>query len=102
MIVCEDEPLFVDDHTCTKALLLEILWNLVLEEAFEEVLERSFGPKGMGIWPLPLTTFTVLMFTTEFFAFLASSAKDTGTPEASRALCCGIRVRPARSIFQRP
>jgi len=51
----------------------------------------------MGIWPLPLTTFTVLMFTTEFFAFLASSAKDTGTPGGEPGLCAAeFEVRPAR------
>jgi hypothetical protein len=49
----------------------------------------------MGTWPLPFITFTVLMFTTEFFAFLASSAKDTGTPGGEPGLCAAeFRIRP--------
>jgi hypothetical protein len=49
----------------------------------------------MGICPLPLTTLTVLMLTTEFFDFLARSAKDAGTPEGEPALCAGdIGISP--------
>jgi hypothetical protein len=49
----------------------------------------------MGVWPLPFITFTVLMFTTEFFAFLASSAKDTGTPGGEPGLCAAeFGIRP--------
>jgi hypothetical protein len=49
----------------------------------------------MGVWPLPFITFTVLMFTTEFFAFLASSEKDTGTPGGEPGFCAAeFGIRP--------
>jgi hypothetical protein len=52
----------------------------------------------MGAWPLPFITFTVLIFTTEFLAFLASSVKDTGTPGGEPELCAAeLEVRP-RSV----
>jgi len=52
----------------------------------------------MGVWPLPFMTLTVLMFTTEFLAFLASSAKDKGTPGGEPGLCAAeLEVRP-RSV----
>jgi len=70
------------------------IWSL--KKRSKKSLKGSFGPKGMGIWPLPLTTFTVLMFTTEF-SLSCKLCKRHRNPGGEPGLCAAeFEVRPAR------
>jgi hypothetical protein len=83
MVVGQDEAVFIDDEACPEALLLEVLGHLIFKKAVSRKIVRG----GIGICPLPLTTLTVLIFTTDGLACLAKGLKEEGAPCTNAPIC---------------